>query len=78
MQASEPDSLATHPQAAAIKAGKLDVQAPSGRVWGGGGCCILATRFYYLRRPEGECRRRVRWLLLSGLGEDHSQTLEVG
>lgn len=30
MQASEPDSLATHPQAAAIKAGKPDVQAPSG------------------------------------------------
>lgn len=74
MQASEPDSLATHPQAAAIKAGKPDVQAPSGV----GGGCILATRFYYLRRPEGECRRRVRWLLLSGLGEDHSQTLEVG
>lgn len=35
MQASEPDSLATHPQAAAIKAGKPDVQAPSGGRGGG-------------------------------------------
>lgn len=71
MQASEPDSLATHPQAAAIKAeNRMYKLLPEG--------CILATRFYYLRRPEGECRRRVRWLLLSGLGEDHSQTLEVG
>lgn len=33
MQASEPDNLATHPQAAAIKAGKPDVQAPSRDVY---------------------------------------------
>lgn len=41
MQASEPDSLATHPQVAAIKAGKPDVQAPSGE--GGGVYWQLAS-----------------------------------
>lgn len=43
MQASEPDSLATHPQAAAIKAGKPDVQAPSGGVYTGN--LLLLNRY---------------------------------